>query len=167
VVELFRMVSGKSDHDLEEVAASLIARGHPAQDVRRFFEPLLPAAAGTSEATPFRVRLSRSGQLLNNGIVATASFLEDLQEGGGWRALRRFTGADSRFLLIELEDARECLDVAVRPLGRADLKGLPSPLLYELVDGDLLGDGVLERVAVPDLAAALRALSDETVAADR
>ena len=67
--------------------------------------------------------------------------------------------------MIELEDARECLDVALRPLGRADLKGLPSPLLYEVVDGDLLGDGVLERLAAADLKSALRALSGEPVIA--
>jgi hypothetical protein len=165
VVELFRMVSGKSDHDLEEVASSLIARGYAAEEVRRFFEPLLGAGPATMEATPFRARLSRTGQLLNNGIVATESFLEDLHHGGGWRSLRRFVGGDSRFLVIELEDARECLDVAIRALGRADLKGLPSPLLFELVDGDLLGDGVLERVPVADLQAAMRALRDETMAA--
>jgi hypothetical protein len=166
VVELFRMVSGKSDHDLDEVASVLVARGYAAEDVRSFFAPLLGPGPALAEATPFRARLSRAGQLLNNGMVATASFLEDLHQGGGWRSLRRFAGGDERFVVIELEDARECLDVAIRPLGRADLKGLPSPLLYELVDGDLLGDGVLERVAVLDLKAALHALSDETVAAD-
>ena len=105
-------------------------------------------AAG-AESTPFRARLSRSGQLLNNGIVATEAFLDDLEQGGGWRSLRRFVGGDGRFVVIELEDARECLDLAIRPLGRADLKGLPSPLLFEMLDGDLLGDGVLERLQAP------------------
>ena len=165
VVELFRMVSGKSDQDLDEVASSLVARGYGAEEVRKFFAPLLEAGTLGPETTPFRARLSRAGQLLNNGIVATEAFLDDLDQGGGWRSLRRFVGEDSRFLVIELEDARECLDVALRPLGRADLKGLPSPLLYELVDGDLLGDGVLERLVAADLKAGLRALSGAPVTA--
>ena len=164
VVELFRMVSGKSSQDLEEVASSLVARGYGAEEVRKFFAPLVGPADG-AESTPFRARLSRFGQLLNNGIVATEAFLDDLEQGGGWRSVRRFVGGDGRFVVIELEDAKECLDVAIRPLGRADLKGLPSPLLFEMLDGDLLGDGVLERLAASDLKSAFCALSGEPATA--
>jgi hypothetical protein len=165
VVELFRLVSGKSSQDLDEVASSLVARGYGAEEVRKFFAPLVGAGAAGAESTPFRARLSRAGQLLNNGIVATEGFLDDLEAYGSWRSLRRFAGGDRRFVVIELEDAGECLDVALRPLGRADLKGLPSPLLYEVLDSDLLGDGVLQRLAAPTLKEAFRALADETATA--
>jgi class 3 adenylate cyclase len=164
VVELFRLVSGKSSQDLDEVASSLVARGYGAEEVRKFFAPLVGPGTAGGEATPFRARLSRAGQLLNNGIVATEAFLQDLEESGSWRSLRRFVGGDRRFLVIELEDAGECLDVGLRPLGLADLKGLPSPLLYEVLDTDLLGDGVLERLAAPTLKDAFRALADEPAA---
>ena len=165
VVELFRLVSGKSSQDLEELASSLVAQGYGAEEVRKFFAPLLgPGLAGV-EATPFRARLSRAGQLLNNGIVATAGFLDDLEQGGSWRSPRRFVGGDRRFVVIELEDAGECLDVALRPLGRADLKGLASPVLYEVLDSDLLGDGVLQRLAATTFEEAFRALTDEPAAA--
>ena len=50
---------------------------------------------------------------------------------------------------------------SVAPISRV----CPARCLYELVDGDLLGDGVLERLAVPDLRAGLRALSGEPVTA--
>ncbi len=95
VVELFRMVSGKSSQDLDEVASSLVARGYGAEEVRKFFAPLLGGGTLGAETTPFRARLSRAGQLLNNGIVATEAFLDDLDQGGGWRSLRRFVGGDS------------------------------------------------------------------------
>ena len=78
--------------------------------------------------------------------------------------MRRFAGPDSRFVVIELEDAKERLDIALGPLGRADLKGLPSPCLYEILAGDLLGDGMLERLETSSLKSVLDSLSDEPVA---
>jgi hypothetical protein len=142
-----------------------VARGYGAEEVERFFAPLVGPGSTAAEATPFRARLSRAGQLLNNGIVATEAFLDELERSGNWRSLRRFSGDDRRFVVIELEDAGERLDVGLRPLGRADLKGLPSPLIYEVLDSDLLGDGVLQRLPAPTFREAFRALADEPAAA--
>ena len=165
VVELFRLVSGKSSQDLEELETSLVARGYGVEEVRSFFAPLVGSGASANEATPFRASLSPAGQLVNNGIVATERFVENLEEGGNWGSPRRFVGDGRRFLVVELADAGERLDVALRPLGRADLKGLPSTLLYEVLDSDLLGDGVLQRLEATTLRQAFAALADEPAAA--
>ena len=161
VVELFRLVSGKSSHDLDELTASLVSRGYEPSKVEEFFAPLADAeeAADSGSGPAFRVHLSPSGQLINNGIVATETLIQNLDAVIPPRPLRSFEGSDTLLVVATIEDAGEKADIGLRRLGMPDLKGLEGRVLYEVVDTDLLDDGELRLLEVESLAEAFEALA--------
>lgn len=165
VVELFRLVSGKSSQQLEEMASTLIARGYAEPDVRSFFAPLLESGpVPESPRRAFEVRLEAGGQLLNKGIVATGGFVRDLEKTARFDSLRRCESGGQSFVVVGVEHAGESVDIGLRPLGRADLKGLGRPFVYEVVDGDLLAESVLDTLQPETLDEAFASLEPPVVA---
>jgi hypothetical protein len=138
VVELSRLVSGKRGLDLEEIMVTLKANGYDDQSIHEFFAPLLQGEAGASDRRPqtrFSARVTANGTLVNEGIVATAGFLQRMsQQALGPIYLHR--AEDRTWAAVHLVDERGARHVAgLRRLGVVDLKGLDRIGVYEVFDG--------------------------------
>jgi hypothetical protein len=139
VIELTRLTTGKAMREIDEVKAMLLAMGYPELAVHRFFAPLQrDDSADRDAARPFRAWLDRNGHLVNEGIVATESFLAALDAEVGVKPLAHATDGDRGFVVLELDDAAGPLAVGLRRLGVANLKGLDRATVYEVVDAELL-----------------------------
>lgn len=157
LIELSRLTSGKAMREIEEVKNLLVNQGYPEQTVRRFFEPLsrrnLDVVDKAEEARPFYAYISRDGTLVNNGIVATAPFLAQLD--GVLPAeslLQRGSQGQRAYIVVPLDGG---LTVGVRRLGAARLKGLEAVTVFEVVDGAELDPETLEELPPERLLATL------------
>ena len=144
VAELSRLTSGKANRDLDEIRLELISRGYQESDINRLLSPLLTDADRNSESEPkgphFTARLTRAGQLQNEGITTTAPFLvclEDLPEASELSLLEL---PDRSFVVLRLDDGTTAIRVGFRRLGRANLKGLEELTVYEVIDADHFAD---------------------------
>jgi class 3 adenylate cyclase len=166
VVELFRLLSGKSDQDLGALSDRLVAQGYDRSEVDRFFGPLLVATEPLADGPwpPFAVTVTASGRLVNCGIVATVAVLDDLIRFNELGRLQELRVGAQDFVAFGLTDAGRAIELAVRPLGRADLKGLESPALIEIVDRELLVEVETRESAETDLLAALARISPAAIA---
>jgi hypothetical protein len=154
LVELSRLITGKATREIEEIKTMLVAQGYPEATVYRFFSPMLqrnPEQEGDNGAGGFYAFINRNGNLVNEGIVATEAFVRQLDRELGPVALGRAFRRDRRYVVIALEREGGRVEVALRKLGLAHLKGLGEVPVFEVVDGDLfeaaarapLGDGAL------------------------
>ncbi|MEE2776472.1 MAG: hypothetical protein VYE73_06880 [Acidobacteriota bacterium] len=150
VVELFRLISGKSSQDLRELQSLLVSRGYEEAEVRRFFAPLM-SKVSPLPALPFSAHLTPSGQLMNSGIVATNTVIEDLQIHSDVEHFRQMTLGPREYVIVALEDAGEVVEVGMRRLGRSDLKGLESPMVIEIVDVELFEGATISRLEAESL----------------
>jgi hypothetical protein len=139
LVELSRLVTGKTTHEIDEVKTLLISQGYPEPAVHRFFAPL---AAGDvdvvdkeEEARRFYAYINRNGTLHNNGLVATGAFVGQLDREVGQAALFRGVDGKRSYVVLYLDDAGDRLPLGLRKLGVARLKGLARLAVYEIVDG--------------------------------
>ena len=139
IVELDRLVTGKSGHSIDEVKRLLLNLGYPADTVDRFFAPLarrnIDIVDQRDEVRPFFAYINQNGTLINAGIVATHPFVEQLARQDEFGALHVIRDGDRPYLVLTVADAGTSLDVGIRRLGTADLKGLERLLVYEVVDG--------------------------------
>jgi hypothetical protein len=137
VIELSRLVSGKRGLDLEEIMVTLKANGYDDQSVHEFFAPL-QGEVGMAERlqeTGFSARLTANGSLINEGIVATAAFVQRLADRG-LGPFYSFRAEERRWVALHVVDERGARHVAgIRRLGVVDLKGLDRIGVYEVVDG--------------------------------
>src|SRR3954451_5635373 len=81
IVELSRLTTGKANKEIEELASFLIARGFDALKVQQFFAPLargVDVIDHTQHAREFYAYMNASGTLVNEGIVASFSLLQEL-----------------------------------------------------------------------------------------
>ena len=138
LVELSRLTTGKATQEIEEVKTMLLNQGYPEATVHRFFAPLshknMDVVDKREESRRFYAYINRNGTLHNNGMVATGSFIAQLdQELGG---IPVFHGSDGErsYVVLPLEDAGEKVAVGVRKLGLVQLKGLEKLPVYEIVD---------------------------------
>jgi hypothetical protein len=156
LIELSRLTSGKAMREIEEVKNLLVNQGYPEGTVRRFFEPLsrrnLDVVDKAEEARSFYAYISRDGTLVNNGIVATAPFLAQLDEAMTPGGLRRATYGHRAYVVVALEGG---LTVGVRKLGAARLKGLEAVTVFEVLDGAELEPGSFEELEDGGLLAVL------------
>jgi len=138
LVELSRLTTGKATQEFDEVKTMLINQGYPEATVHRFFSPLLQKNVDVvdkrEESRRFYAYINRNGTLHNNGMVATGSFVAqlDLELGGG----QLFRGNDGErcYIVLHLQDGGDRLPVGIRKLGLAQLKGLEKLPVYEIVD---------------------------------
>lgn len=166
LVELSRLTTGKAAREIEEIKTTLVNLGYKEEVVHRFFAPLaqrnLDVVDKREESRPFYAYINRNGNLVNEGIVATASFLEQLDAENRFADLRRAVEGDRRYVAIEIPDSQPPaagqappLLVGLRKLGTASLKGLDKLAVYEVVDLSHRADDELEPMHGPGLMAAI------------
>lgn len=160
LVELSRLTTGKAFREIEEIKTMLISLGYREHVVQQFFAPLLQKNLDTvdkrEEARQFYAYINPNGNLVNEGIVATTSFLEQLDREAGGSELWRVREGDRSFVAISLpDDGGAHLWVGLRKLGIASLKGLDRLAVFEIVDLGARDAGELDPLHGPGLVAAI------------
>ncbi len=137
IIELSRLVSGKTSHALEEIKTFLLTLGYSATEVDRFFAPLgerrLDLVDAVEEARDFYAYINNSGALINEGIVATDLFVDQLAELGV-NDLRTAQLDERSYLHFTVDEGSGSLPIGLRRLGTAQLKGLAKQTVYEISD---------------------------------
>jgi len=137
VVELARLTTGKSTREIDEIAEFLVHSGYPAAAVEEFLGPLIRIRQGTqpSSQRQYSARLDEHGELINEGIVLTAAFVEELQrELRDQPLLVAGLGDGETHVVLSLdEEATTPIFIALSYLGVARLKGLPPMEIIEAV----------------------------------
>jgi hypothetical protein len=175
LVELSRLTTGKAIREIEEIRTMLVNLGYREDVVHRFFAPVLERNVDTidrqEEARRFHAYVNRNGNLVNEGIVATAQFLEQLDAENRFEDLRRAVEGDRRYVAIEAIDRSAAggppgrpparpgkpakLVVGLRKLGVASLKGLERLPVFEVVDLGHRSFAELDPMHGPGLMAAI------------
>lgn len=140
LVELSRLVSGKAARELEEIKNLLLGLGYPEGAVNKFFAPLIESNVDVvdkhEEARPFYAYLNANGTLINEGIVATAGFVNRFCREGGFARLSRSEVDGRGYVVVTVESAGETVPVGLRKLGIARFKGLERQAVYEVCDAE-------------------------------
>lgn len=138
IVELARLTTGKSTREIEEIAEFLVHAGYDPSHVDSFLEPLVKARSGhgTTGNRSYAATIDDRGELVNEGIVLTAQFLEELERDieGSPMGIVEYDGLEWAVIPVDAKDP-DTLIVGLRLLGVARLKGL-APL--ELVEAIVL-----------------------------
>ena len=137
IVELSRLTTGKANKEIEEFASFLVAHGYESTKVQTFFAPLargVDVIDHTQHAREFYAYVNVNGHLVNEGIVASMSLLQELSgelagEGQQLYRLRSpwgmYFGFDPAVTGLEF--------VGVRLIGMVSLKGLDDVEVGEVV----------------------------------
>lgn len=169
LVELSRLTTGKAAREIEEIKTMLVNFGYREDVVHKFFSPLLQRNVDVidkgEEARSFHAYINRNGNLVNEGIVATASFIEQLDAENRYAELFRAAVGGRRYVVLQIPDAPAAgagpqpkapgLLVGLRKLGTASLKGLDKLAVFEAVDLRSHGPEGLEPMHGPGLMAAI------------
>ncbi len=141
IVELSRLVSGKTTHEIDEMKALLVQNGYPAREVDRFFAPVMRKTGATltpsAQRSDFRAFINASGELINEGIVMTEAFVTEIAakaESGLLGILGVARSVEAEYLVCEVEDPQGALRFGLRRLGKARLKGLGDVVVFEVRD---------------------------------
>jgi len=136
IVELARLTTGKSTREIEEIAEFLVHAGYDPSHVDSFLAPLVEARSGYGAAgsRSYAATIDNHGELINEGIVLTAPFLEELEKDieGSPMGIVEFDGLDWALIPIDANDP-DTLFVGLRLLGVARLKGLSPQELVEAI----------------------------------
>ncbi|MFI5167727.1 MAG: hypothetical protein ACHQQS_14005 [Thermoanaerobaculales bacterium] len=137
LVELARLTTGKTTHEVEDIADFLIAAGYDVHRVLEFLEPVRHSKrfAEFIKDRPYAAFIAENAELVNLGGVATEGFLRDLELELGGAAMFEAEHAGHQWLLLAAGSAPEDGPWAgLRFLGTARLKGLdPTPLAEIIV----------------------------------
>ncbi|MES1240472.1 MAG: hypothetical protein ABUT39_02530 [Acidobacteriota bacterium] len=159
LVELSRLTTGKGTQEIDEVKTMLINQGFSPTSVHHFFAPLaeknVDVVDKNEESRRFYAYLNRNGTLHNNGMVATAPYIQRLEKELGERRLLRASDGERVYVLLEVEDGGAPVWVGLRKLGMAQLKGLEKLAVYELVDGGTLDPGTYQEIRGETLGSAI------------
>lgn len=165
IIELSRLVTGKSTREVEDMKTLLISRGYPQADVDRFFAPIarrhVYLADKREETRDFFAYITPSGILVNEGIVATQALVADIDRSEV-TTLHRVQEGDRAYIAFEVADEPDRpLLVGMRRLGVANFKGIGEVSVYEVVDGAGWA-GMLQPNPEPSLLTALAQLFTES-----
>jgi hypothetical protein len=159
LVELSRLTTGKGTQEIDEVKTMLINHGFSSTRVHDFFAPLaeknVDVVDKKEESRRFYAYLNRNGTLHNNGMVATAAYMQRLEKELGTRQLLRASDGERVYVLLEVDDGGAKVAFGVRKLGLAHLKGLEKLAVYELVDGTALDAGSYQEIRGETLGSAI------------
>ncbi|MDX1997268.1 MAG: hypothetical protein SF066_06080 [Thermoanaerobaculia bacterium] len=160
LVELSRLTTGKAFRELEEIKTMLVSLGYREAVVQQFFAPLVQKNLDTvdkrEEARQFYAYINANGNLVNEGIVATTSFLDQLDREGCGKELWRVNVGDRTYVAVSLPDeAGTQLWVGLRKLGVASLKGLDRMAVFEVIDLGNQNKESLDPLHGPGLVAAI------------
>ncbi len=137
LVELARLTTGKTTHEVEDIADFLIASGYDLHRVIEFLEPVRHATrfADFLKDRPYAAFLAENGELVNLGSVVTEGFVRDLETEWGGLPMAECDAFGTRWLLLATAPADEPGPwVGLRSMGTARLKGLePTPLAEVVV----------------------------------
>ena len=137
LVELARLTTGKTTHEVEDIADFLIAAGYDVHRVLQFLEPVRHSSRFSEfiKDRPYAAFIAENGELVNLGGVATEGFLRDLELEWGVAAMLEAEHWGQQWLLLATgPDADTGPWVGLRFLGTARLKGLdPTPLAETVV----------------------------------
>ena len=137
IVELSRLTTGKANKEIEEFASFLVAHGYNQQKVHGFFSPLargVDVIDHAQHAREFYAYVNANGHLVNEGIVASMSLLQELStelahESQQLHRLRAPFGS-----YVGFAPAIDGLEyVGVRLIGMVSLKGLEKVEIGEIV----------------------------------
>ena len=167
IVELARLTTGKSTREVAEIAEFLIRSGYDNAEVESFLAPLA-RARGVSRASDQRrytASLDEHGELVNEGIVLTWEFVEQLEAELDAPSFEQLTEHDVTWLLLPLDPTRPgSWLVGLRALGVARLKGLDPIGLAEAAVWTERPDGAIGFAGTGSLTAALRFLQQSGAA---
>jgi hypothetical protein len=164
VVELSRLTTGKAAREIEEIKTMLVNLGYREEVVMRFFSPLLEKDLDVvdreAESRQFYSYINRNGNLVNEGIVATAAFIEQLDAENRFPELYRVAVGERGYVALEVPESvgsrtGATILVGLRKLGVASLKGLDKLAVFELIDLEGLDPADLEPMHGPGLMAAI------------
>lgn len=159
VIEVSRLVTGKSSREVDEIKNLLVSHGYAEASVERFFAPLtqknLDLVDKQAEKRGFYAYINQNGTLVNEGIVATGAFLARLESDGPFPRFFRLRDGDRTFVVVGVEDGPDEILVGFRKLGLASLKGLDRVAVYEVIDLTESERTTVEPVAATDLLAAI------------
>ena len=140
IVELTRLVTGKTTREIDDIKTLLLGRGYDERQVDTFFAPVagqdIELANRDEEARPFFAYVNVNGVLINEGIVATEAFVAQMQRDEALQTIYRLRDGDRRYVAIRLDDAGSPMVIGLRKLGLANLKGLEKLPVFEVVDGE-------------------------------
>lgn len=137
IVELSRLTTGKATKEIDDLASFLVAHGYSTQSVQNFFAPLargVDVVDHDQQAREFHAYINANGHLVNEGIVASMAFLQEMSieltnEAAPLYRIRAPWGT-----YIGFTPALDGVEyVAVRILGMVSLKGLDNIEIGEIV----------------------------------
>ncbi len=141
LVELARLTTGKTTHEVEDIEDFLIASGYDVHRVLEFLEPVRHASRFPDHVRErsYAAFLAENHELVNLGGVVTEAFLNELQADLGGVRLAEVERWGLSWVLIPFPEAPgRALRVALRLLGTARFKGLdPTPLAEMAVLDDV------------------------------
>ena len=163
IIELSRLVSGKSSHAIATVKRMLLSLGYSSEEVERFFRPLVERrvdlADEVEQSRDFYAYISQTGALINEGIVATDRYVSRIDPEGEAAPYRLGVDGPRRYVVMVIDEGSGSLPVGLRRLGSANLKGIESTVIYEFVDGAIWDVESLSRLQASNLNAALETMS--------
>jgi hypothetical protein len=137
IVELSRLTTGKANKEIEELSSFLIAHGYDQSKVHSFFAPLargVDVIDHTQHAREYYAYVNQSGHLVNEGIVASMSLLQELSSelSGESQQLHRLKAPFGSY--IGFAPAIDGVEyVGIRLIGMVSLKGLDQIEIGEVV----------------------------------
>ena len=150
IVELTRLVTGKTMREIDEIKNLLIGLGYSPGEVESFFAPALRQNVDlvdkVEESRGFYTYINPNGTLVNEGIVATKQFISQLEREGTVVNVAQGTDGNRSYLVLAIGEFPSQFFVGVRKLGLAKLKGLERMPIYEVVDGEKWRDQPLRDV---------------------
>ncbi|HUF16734.1 MAG TPA: hypothetical protein VMS12_01680 [Thermoanaerobaculia bacterium] len=137
VVELSRLTTGKAIKDVEEIETYLISHGYDLASVQKFFSPLTSGASGTTRSTDqrsFHAEVDGNGHLVNEGIVASFPFLEELSSEliSESQQLFRLKMPWASYIGFR-PDVEQVPFVGIRLIGTVSLKGMEKLEVAEMI----------------------------------
>ncbi|HSP17269.1 MAG TPA: hypothetical protein VLV78_21175 [Thermoanaerobaculia bacterium] len=137
IVELSRLTTGKANKEIEEIASFLIQHGYDAEKVRQFFAPLqrgVDVIDHAQHAREYYAYVNANGNLINEGIVASMPFLQELSTELQHEAQQLHKLKTSWGSYIGFAPAVPGLEfIGLRLLGMVQLKGLDNIDVGEIV----------------------------------
>lgn len=137
IIELSRLTTGKATQEIDDLASFLVAHGYDQAAVQQFFAPLargVDVVDHEQQAREFHAYINANGHLVNEGIVASMAFLQELSNEliAEAASLHRIRTPWATF--IGFAPAVAGLEyVGVRLLGMVSLKGLDTIEIGEIV----------------------------------
>jgi len=143
LVELSRLTTGKATREIEEIKTMLVNLGYKQEVVHKFFAPVLQKNVDVinkrEEERSYFAYINQNGNLINEGVVATASFIEQVDRENDFSELWQAEAWNRTWVAVEVPDMAAGrgavpLLIGFRRLGIASLKGLDKLVVFEVVD---------------------------------